>query len=121
MRTVSLRTVRRVLLGVLVAVALAVGAGYLVLTSRWAGERIRASMVGYLSDKFDADVAIAEMSVDLVPRLSIEGRGLTLTRRTDTASGPFVTLERFQVAGTPLALLRRHVDLVHGGRLRGPL
>ena len=52
------------------------------------------------------------MSIDLVPRLSIEGRGLTLTRRTDTASGPFVTLEQFQVAGTPLGLLRRHVDLV---------
>ena len=88
------------------------GTGYLVLTSSWASERIRASMVTYLSDKFDADVAIAEMSIDLVPRLSIAGRGLTLTRRTDTASGPFVTLEQFHVAGTPLSLLRRHVDLV---------
>ena len=52
------------------------------------------------------------MSIAVLPRLSIEGRGLTLTRRTDTASGPFVTLQNFKVAGTPLALLHRHVDLV---------
>jgi hypothetical protein len=104
--------VRRVLLGLLIAGAIAVGAGYLALTSPWAADRIRAKMVGYLSDKFDADVAIAEMTIELVPRVSIEGRGLTLTRRTDAASGPFVTLERFQAAGTPLGLMRRHVDQV---------
>ena len=69
-------------------------------------------MVVYLSDKFDADVAITEMSIKVVPRLSIEGRGLTLTKRTDRASGPFVTLENFRAAGGPLALLRRHVDSV---------
>ena len=107
-----MRIVRAVLLGVAIAGALAAVAVYVALTSPWGGNRIRQSMVGYLSDKFDADVAIAEMSIAVLPRLSIEGRGLTLTRRTDPASGPFVTLENFKVAGTPLALLHRHVDQV---------
>jgi len=107
-----LRIVRAVLLGTLIAGALAGAAVYFALTGPWGSNRIRQSMVGYLSDKFDADVAIAEMSIAVLPRLSIEGRGLTLTRRTDPASGPFVTLENFKVAGTPLALLHRHVDQV---------
>jgi hypothetical protein len=107
-----LRILRAVILGTLIAGALAVATGYLALTSSWGSDRVRRSMVGYLTDKFDADVAIAQMSIKLVPRLSIEGRGLTLTRRTDRASGPFVTLENFTVAGTPLALLNRHVDVV---------
>jgi hypothetical protein len=107
-----LRIARAVLLGTLIAGALAAGAGYIALTSPWGGDRVRRSMVGYLSDKFDAEVAIAEMSISVVPRLSIQGRGLTLTKREDVASGPFVTLERFEVKGTALALLRRHLDAV---------
>jgi hypothetical protein len=107
-----LRTARNVFLGIVIAGALAAATGYIALTGSWGSERIRRSMVGYLSDKFDADVAIGEMSITVVPRLSIVGRGLTLTRRTDAASGPFVTLENFRVAGTPLALLHHHVDEV---------
>lgn len=107
-----MRIARAVILGTLIAGALAAATGYAVLTSSWGSDRVRRSMVGYLSEKFDADVAIAEMSITLVPRLSIVGRGLTLTRRTDTASGPFVTLENFSVGGTPLALFNRHVDVV---------
>ena len=107
-----MRIARAVLLGILIAGALAAGTGYLALTSPWGSDRIRRSMVGYLSDKFDADVAIAEMSIKVVPRLSIDGRGMTLTRRSDPASGPFVTLENFKVSGSVLALMRRHVDAV---------
>lgn len=109
----------RILLGVVVAGAAAAGLLYLVLTSEWAADRIRVAMVEFLEERFDADVEIAQISIVLVPRVSVEGRRLTLTH-VNSGGVPFIRLDRFSVAGWPLDLLRRRVNevVVDGFELR---
>ncbi|MEQ1574092.1 MAG: hypothetical protein ABL993_07575 [Vicinamibacterales bacterium] len=120
-------------LGVLVTGVLAIALVYAALTSAWASNRVRVSMIEFLEARFDADVAIEQISIALVPRVSIEGRGLTLTHLENAHGGPFIRLDRFSVAGWPLELLRRRVSVVtvdgfalrvergstRGGRSRG--
>ncbi len=101
-----------VVLGVLLAGAVAAGLFYAFLTSAWASNRVRTEIIEFLAARFDAQVEIGEISISIVPRVAIEGRELTLTRLENTHDGPFVRLERFSVAGWPLDLFRRRASRV---------
>lgn len=105
------RWLRNLLLGAPVAAGLAVGSVYAVLTSDWAARRVQARMIAFLEERFDAEVEIASLSIALVPRIAIDGRGLTLRRRGAPDPEPFVRLDAFRVAGGPIGLLRRSVAL----------
>lgn len=105
-------SLRSIVFGALVASALATALAYAVLTSAWASNRVRTAMIAFLEARFDADVEIAEISIALVPRVAIDGRGLSLTRLENTHDGPFIRLDRFNVSGWPLELLRRKVARV---------
>ena len=101
----------KILLGVAVAASLAVAVVYLVLTSEWAADRMRVRMVQFLEERFDASVEIGEIAIELVPKVAIEGRQLTLTR-LGSSRVPFIRLDSFSVSGRPLDLLRRRVSEV---------
>lgn len=107
----SRRWLRNLLLGAAVATGLAVASLYAVLTSDWAARRVQSRMIAFLEQRFDAKVEIASLSIALVPRIAIDGRGLTLRRRDSPDPEPFVRLAAFQVAGGPIRLLRRSVAL----------
>ena len=109
----------KIVLAIALAGAAATGLLYFALTSEWAADRVRVRMVEFLEDRFDADVEISEIEIALVPKVAIEGRGLTLTR-VNGSRVPFVRLDRFSVGGWPLDLLRRRVNdvTVDGFELR---
>ena len=50
--------------------------------------------------------------MSIFPRLSIDGRGFSLTRNGDQERVPFVRVDRFQASGSLLHLLRRSIGLV---------
>jgi len=102
-------TRRTLVLSPILAVILTIGAGYALLASPLATERMNGRLIAYLSERFDAEVQLGQIVIALVPRLTVEGRDLTLTRRGDRE--PFLRIEAFHVAGGPLQFLRRHVEL----------
>lgn len=105
------RAVRNVVVAVPIAIVLAAGSLYVILTSDWAARRVQSRMIAFLEERFDAEVEIASVSIALVPRLAIEGRDLTLRRRAARDPEPFIRLQSFRVTGGPLGWLRRRVAL----------
>lgn len=108
---ITRRGLLTVLLGTAIAGGLALGTVYAVLTSPWAADRVKARMVAFLEERFDADVSLGDVQISLVPRLAIDGRELALRRR-NVDDEPFIRLSSFHVSGSPLGLLRRHVERV---------
>jgi hypothetical protein len=102
----------RLIVGGLLAAPLAAATLYAVLTSQWAAERVKRELTETLASQLDAIVSLDDVTVSLVPRTSIRGRGLVLTKRQDPSRGAFVTVREFEVRGSPLRLLRRRLDTV---------
>src|SRR5262245_7515771 len=104
------RRVVRVLLGIVIGLVVAVVAGLYILKSEWAAARVQREAIEFLEARFDAEVELEAISLQLVPRVAVSGRGLTLTRVGE--SEPFVTMRQFEIAGTPMALFRRRVQQI---------
>jgi hypothetical protein len=104
------RRVGLILAGIVIALGLAGGAGALLLSSPWASERVEREAIAFIEARFDARAEIGEISLRLFPRVAVSGDGLTLTRHEEAE--PFLTLQRFEIAGSPLALLRRRVEQI---------
>jgi len=103
---------RQILLGVLAAAGVTLGAGAAVLSSDWAARRTQQEIIRQLETGFDATADVEEVTLSIFPRLSIEGRGLSFTREREQHRLPFVRIERFQASGSLLRLLRRTIDVV---------
>jgi hypothetical protein len=103
---------QRVLLGVLVAAGLVAAVAFAVLTSDWATRRVQRELVRIIETRFDATVGLDEVSMSIFPRLSIDGRGFSLTRNGDQERVPFIHVDRFQASGSLLHVLRRSIGLV---------
>jgi hypothetical protein len=104
------RRVGLVLAGIVITLGLAGGAGALLLSSSWASERVKREAIEFIEARFDASVEIGEITLRLFPRVAVSGNGLTLTRRDEDV--PFLSFARFEIAGSPLALLRRRVEQI---------
>jgi len=100
------------LLGVVVALLVALGLGVAVLSSDWATRRTKRELVRIIEARLDAVAGIDAVTMSIFPRLAIEGRGLTLTRNRDETRLPFVRVERFHASGSLLHVLRRTIGLV---------
>ena len=100
------------LLGVLSAAGLTALLALAVLSSDWAARRTGQELARILEARLDADAEIQEVSMSIFPRLSIDGRGLTLTRNGADQRLPFIRVERFHASGSLLGVLKRSIDLV---------
>jgi hypothetical protein len=103
---------RQVLLGILVAAGLTLLVAAVVLSSGWAKTRSQQELIRIIEVRLDAEAELEEITMSIFPRLSIEGRGLTLTRTQDEHRLPFIRVERFQASGSFLDVLRRSIGLV---------
>jgi len=99
-------------LGVLIAVALAVGLGIVVLRSQWAAHRTGQELTRIIEARLDATAHIEEVSISIFPRLAIEGHGLTLVRNGDEHRLPFIRVDHFHASGSLVDALRRTIDVV---------
>ena len=103
---------QRILLGVLVAVGMAIALAAAVLGSEWATRRTQRELVRIIESRLDADAEVQEVTMSIFPRLSIEGRGLTLTRTGTDHRLPFIRIDKFSASGTLLDVLKRSIQVV---------
>jgi hypothetical protein len=106
------KRIRRILIGVLAAVGLVVLLASVVLSSDWAARRTAQELIRIVEARFDASVGVEDVRISIFPRLAIDGRGLTLTRREEQERLPFIRIDRFHASGSLLHLLRRSIGLV---------
>lgn len=95
------------ILGAVIAAGLAAGGLILLLLSPWAAGRVEREAIAMLEARFDASVALGDLSLSLFPRVAVSGLRLTLTRSGDAE--PFLAAGEFEISGSPLSLLRRSV------------
>lgn len=93
---------------VLVAGVVAAVAG--VRWTRLTDERLRAELEAWLSDRLASDVRLEQIEVTLLPRVRVQGRGLTLRIRNRPDLPPFVTIKRWSGAAYLSGLRIRHFD-----------
>jgi hypothetical protein len=102
----------KILLGVLIAAGLAIAIGIGVLRSDWAARRTGQELTRIIETRLDAKAHIEEVSMEIYPRLSIEGRGLTLVRNGDEHRLPFIRVDHFHASGSLFDVLKRTIDVV---------
>jgi hypothetical protein len=101
-----------VLFGVLMAAGVTLALAAAVLRSNWATQRAGQELIRILEDRLDADAELEAVTMSIFPRLSIDGRGLSLTRSGDEQRVPFVRIERFHASGSLFDVLRRSIERV---------
>jgi hypothetical protein len=101
-----------ILAGVVALVVLLLGGGILLLKSAWSADYVERQAVAYLEARLDSKVEIGTLELALYPRVAVSGTNLRLTRNDSPDRQPFVAIERFQIAGSPWQLRRRHVERI---------
>jgi hypothetical protein len=79
---------------------------------------LRALVSDGLTRHLNLDATVAEISVSLVPRPRITGRGLTIRVPGRPDLPPFISIDRFYVDAGLFAVLRKHVGTVHADGLK---
>ena len=103
----SARTVRRVAAGVAVAAVVLAALGLVAVRPA----HFRNQIVGALSEQLDSHVEIAELDGSIFPSLKLTGTGLVVRHHGRTDVPPLITLRRFSVEGSLLALVRRPIRI----------
>lgn len=101
--TRTMRVWRWVVVSVLIAGGLASIAVSLTLRSSAIHQRV----VDLLSDELESEVTLASLDGRLFPRVALVGDGLVIRHKGRTDVPPLITTPHFEIAGSPLALLRR--------------
>jgi len=90
------------------------GAGYLAYRARHADEMLRAWIVKTLSERFQGDVTLDSIHVQLFPQATVVGHGLSIPQRVRTDLPPLIHVDNFTFHVGLSGLLRpkSHVDRV---------
>jgi len=107
-----LTRLQRILLGASVGAVLVIGSGIGLLRSDWARAYTQRRAIEFLEERLDAHVELAAVDVRLFPRLAVSGRGLAVTRAVDDDGLPVVSIDAFEISGSPWQMLRRRVTNV---------
>jgi hypothetical protein len=77
------------------------------------GPRIKQSLVNALAERFDSEVQLETMTISLLPRPRISGRGLVLRHKHRTDVPPLVTIASFSGEAGLVGLLSDPVSVSH--------
>lgn len=78
----------------------------------FSSDALRRKVVDSLSDRFDGEVELAELTFRLFPRFHAEGHGLTIRHKHRHDVPPLFTVKSFSVDANLVGLLRKHVARV---------
>jgi hypothetical protein len=81
-----------------VGILLGLGAGLILFTflgARNIDDRTRQWVISELSTRFDSNVELKNLHVDITPRMQVTGEGLTLRYRNRTNVPPLIQIARF--------------------------
>ena len=104
--------IRRLIVAIVAALGAAMALAILVLASPWASARVQRELIRILEARFDGTVEIDEVALSLFPRLSIDGRGFTITQSRGDNRIALVHADRVHASGSVLHVLRRSIGLV---------
>src|SRR5262245_46666470 len=99
-----------------IAVGTVVGLAGVILVLwlvQWRSDSLKDRIVRTLSARFNADVALGDLSISLLPRARVTGANLRLTVRDRPDLPPFIAIEHFWMDIGPFSIIRRHVNTVH--------
>ncbi|HET9830763.1 MAG TPA: hypothetical protein VFP91_03615 [Vicinamibacterales bacterium] len=96
---------------VLIVVGIALFATVLMLPPL-SQEKAREKLVAALSDRFDADVELKELRLQVLPTIRAEGRGLTIRHRGRPNVPPLITIPHFSAESSLTSFLHRHISRV---------
>lgn len=74
---------------------------------------LKAKVEATLSDRLNLDVTIDELTVSILPRPRVGGRGMTFRIPGRPDLPPFIAIDSFWMNIGLLTVMRRHVDTVH--------
>lgn len=100
---------RALVVALLVLIAVVAGL-VLLVRSPWFQARLRAAVLGAVSERLDADVRLEDIRVRLLPP-SLELTGLTVTARGRPGLPPVVAARRIRVVIDPALLLVGRLDI----------
>lgn len=75
----------------------------------WRSETLRKRIIETLSDRFDSDVALSNVTLRAFPRLHAEGGTLLIRQHGRTDAPPLITIKAFTVDADLVGIWRRHV------------
>jgi AsmA-like C-terminal region len=75
-------------------------------------DKARERLVATLSERFDAEVELKELRLQVLPTIRAEGRGLTIRHRGRTDVPPLITIPHFSAEASLASFLHRHVSRV---------
>jgi hypothetical protein len=104
--------VRKALITIAILVVLTAIVGY-VAADDLIERRLRPATIALLAERFDSDVELASLRVQVFPTLSIRGEGLTLRARNRPAVPPLIVVRTFTIESSVRELWSRHLDRVH--------
>jgi hypothetical protein len=73
---------------------------------------LKGQIIDTLAERLDSDVALADLSLRLYPRLRAEGKGLLIRHRGRPDLPPLIAIRAFSVDADLLGVLRKHVNHV---------
>ena len=75
-------------------------------------DALRHRMIGTLTDRLNADVAIGDLHWRVYPQIRAEGTDLTIRQHGVKAHPPLISIKRFTVEASVAGLMRKHVAKV---------
>lgn len=72
--------------------------------------RLRPATIRLLEQRFNSDVELDRLHVQVFPTMAIEGGGLVLRHRERPDLPPLITIERFTIESSVRELWTRHID-----------
>ena len=103
---------RWIVLGIAASVSVLVLVLMIASIVPFRSEVARRKLIDVLSDRLGSDVQLDSLQLRVFPSLRAEGTGLAIKRRGPPTRAPLISVKRFVVHGSLLALLRRHVTKV---------
>jgi AsmA-like C-terminal region len=104
---------RRVLLWTVLAAAAAFAGIVALALVQVRPVSLRERITVALANRLNADVEIKTLEVNYLPRLRVNGAGVTLRVKNRPELPPFISIARFSMDLGLLSITRRHVDTIH--------
>src|SRR5215471_4580999 len=78
----------------------------------FSSETARDKLVAFLSRRLESEVQLDSLRVQVLPKLRVEGRGLTIRHMGRRDVPPLISIKRFSAEASVSTLYRRHISTV---------
>jgi hypothetical protein len=98
---------------VVLIVGVATLTGLYLYADRLVEQRLRPATIDLLEDRFDSEVELESMQVNVFPRLSVRAEGISIRHHGRTDVPPLISMRAFTITSGIAELWARRIDRVH--------